>query len=84
MSHKFFTNKDCEYYPCHNTNKELNCLFCFCPLYALGENCGGNPKYTEDGLKDCSQCLLPHNKDNYDYILSRYNDIMEIAKKGKK
>lgn len=64
MSYKFFTNKDCEYFPCHKTDNpnDFNCLFCFCPLYALGKNCGGNFSILENGIKDCSKCMLPHNK----------------------
>ena len=44
--YKFFQNKLCEYFPCHKTRNTdtFNCLFCYCPLYALGENCGGNYK----------------------------------------
>ncbi len=36
-NYKFFNHKNCEYFPCHKTNKpdEFNCLFCYCPLYAL-------------------------------------------------
>jgi Zn-finger protein len=66
MSEKHFENKECKYYPCHNL-KYMNCLFCFCPLYNY-ENCGGIYAFKEDGLKDCSKCLLLHNKDSYDYI----------------
>ena len=31
----FYTNKECEYYPCHPVSEgtEFNCLFCYCPLY---------------------------------------------------
>ncbi len=82
-NYKFFNHKECEFFPCHKTNKpeEFNCLFCYCPLYALGPDCGGNPKYGESGIKDCSQCLLPHNKKNYEYIMSRFQDIVEASKK---
>ena len=61
--YKFFQNKLCEYFPCHKTRNTdtFNCLFCYCPLYALGENCGGNYKYLENGIKDCSNCLVPHS-----------------------
>ena len=54
--YKFFQNRECEYFPCHKTNdpEHFNCLFCFCPLYALGERCGGGLQYTESGIKDCS------------------------------
>ena len=62
MSYKFFQNKACEYFPCHQgaDPERFNCLFCFCPLYALGEKCGGNFRYTEGGIKDCSDCRVPH------------------------
>lgn len=71
--YKFFSHKECEYYPCHKL-KEINCLFCFCPLYPL-KDCKGNYKMI-DNIKDCSDCTLPHQKDNYDYIMSRYQDIL--------
>ena len=63
-SYSFFANRDCQYYPCHEKAdpEHFNCLFCYCPLYALGERCGGNFRYTEKGIKDCSACLLPHRK----------------------
>lgn len=82
-NYKFFNHKDCEYFPCHKTDKpdEFNCLFCYCPLYALGKNCGGNPNFMENGVKDCSKCMLPHKKDNYEYIMSRFQDIVKIASK---
>jgi len=82
-SHSFFCNRDCEYFPCHKTNDpdSFNCLFCYCPLYALGENCGGNFRYTETGVKDCSGCLLPHSKGGYDHIIKSFPKIMELTKK---
>ena len=45
----FFQNSECEYFPCHKgaDPKTFSCLFCYCPLYALGENCGGNFRYPE-------------------------------------
>lgn len=76
-----FKNTDCEYYPCHKTvGEDFNCLFCFCPLYMLGEECGGNFTYSEDGVKDCSECTLPHGKEGYDYIVSRCPEIIEKTK----
>ena len=43
-NYAFFQNKDCEYFPCHKCAdaENFNCLFCYCPLYALGDECGGN------------------------------------------
>ena len=73
FSSKFFSNKNCEYFPCHKgvDEEKFNCLFCYCPLYALGKDCGGNYLYLDNGVKDCSDCDLPHNLRNYDYILNR-------------
>lgn len=80
---KFFCNKDCEYFPCHQTDDpdNFNCLFCYCPLYALGDKCGGNFTYLEDGTKDCSKCLGPHRRDSYDRIMSKWGEIKELARK---
>ncbi|MCR5809368.1 MAG: cysteine-rich small domain-containing protein [Clostridiales bacterium] len=80
---RYFQNRECEYFPCHkNADPEFfNCLFCYCPLYALGENCGGNFRYLESGIKDCSNCLVPHGKGGYDYIIKNFSRISELAKK---
>ena len=80
--HTFFANRECQYYPCHaNAGEEFNCLFCYCPLYALGDRCGGNFRYTEKGIKDCSNCLIPHNPGGYDRVLSKFRDVAELAKR---
>ena len=70
-SSSFFCNRECDKFPCHKVeaSERFNCLFCYCPLYSFGEDCGGNFCYTEQGLKDCSHCLLPHRPENYDYIV---------------
>ena len=83
MSHRYFQNTSCEYFPCHKgANKEdFNCLFCYCPLYALGDRCGGNFTYLENGIKDCSSCLVPHKAANYDSINARFAEVAELAKK---
>lgn len=80
----FFQNRACEFFPCHKgaDAENFNCLFCYCPLYALGENCGGNYKILANGVKDCSDCLVPHKKKNYDYIGSRFKEIVELTKKN--
>ncbi len=68
----FFENHDCEYFPCHKSgDKEgFNCLFCFCPLYNISE-CGGKYEILDNGLKDCSGCVVPHKPENYQYIINR-------------
>ncbi|MBU5335646.1 cysteine-rich small domain-containing protein [Intestinibacter bartlettii] len=82
MNYKFFSNTKCEYFPCHKTNdpENFNCLFCYCPLYALKDKCGGNFRYSEKGIKDCTNCTLPHIRKNYDYIINKFKDIVEITK----
>ena len=82
-SHRFFQNRDCEYFPCHQgaDNESFSCLFCYCPLYALGDQCGGAFTYTQQGIKDCSKCLKPHLKENYEHIIEKMQDIIELAKK---
>lgn len=79
----FFQNKECEYFPCHTSadSENFNCLFCYCPLYALGETCDGGFRYTEEGIKDCSDCLRPHRRDNYDEIVEKLGLVLELAKK---
>ena len=81
---KFFQHKECEFFPCHETKhpEDFNCLFCYCPLYALGDGCGGNFRYNEKGFKDCSACMLPHVRKNYDYIIGKYSEIGEIVRKN--
>lgn len=69
-SHRFFANKACRYYPCHEMEGELNCLFCYCPLYFL-ENCGGDCSFTKKGIKDCSACLLIHDEKSWEFIQRR-------------
>ncbi len=81
----YFKNTDCVYFPCHSGDSEdFNCLFCYCPLYALGDQCGGNFKYIEEGIKDCSDCKLPHKPGGYQYVLSKYPEVAELAKTNRK
>ena len=60
--YSFFQNTACEYFPCHETKhpERFNCLFCYCPLYALGRNCGG---------------MIPHEKDNFGRITGRFQEL---------
>ena len=84
MAHyDFFQNKECEYFPCHAgaDPEKFSCLFCYCPLYALGDKCGGNFTYTAGGLKDCSGCLRPHCRENYGKITENMEGILNLAKK---
>jgi len=83
-NYRFFQNRECEYFPCHAVNEkdDFNCLFCFCPLYALGDRCGGRFSYdNEKGIKDCSGCLLPHKRDSYDHICEKTKLVIEMTRK---
>lgn len=85
-NYRFFQNKDCEYFPCHTRVKEenFNCLFCFCPLYALGEDCCGNCTFTEQGIKDCSNCTVPHQREGYDAVMKKMPLVLDLGKKQDK
>ncbi len=71
-SYHFFENKECKYYPCHADMQNINCLFCYCPLYPLAR-CPGNYTYIDSNgmqVKECSDCTFPHEPENYDIIIS--------------
>lgn len=82
-NYDFFQNRECEYFPCHKCKdlEQFSCLFCYCPLYALGENCGGNFTYTKEGIKDCSACLRPHIRSNYGEIQEEMEKVIALAKR---
>ena len=45
-SYRYFANKECKYFPCHESKEDFNCLFCYCPMYRFSD-CPGNPRYFE-------------------------------------
>lgn len=77
---KFFQNTKCEYFPCHKTQdkEKFNCLFCYCPLYMLKQDCGGN-YIMNHGIKDCTNCLVPHSDGSYERIMAK---MSEVVKRG--
>lgn len=83
--HSFFQNRECEFFPCHPgaDPEKFSCLFCYCPLYALGDRCGGSFVYLDNGIKDCSRCLRPHRRENYEKILEAMSPVLELAKKNR-
>ncbi|MFC1504605.1 cysteine-rich small domain-containing protein [Spirochaetota bacterium] len=83
-SYRYFNNPSCKYYPCHSGINDLNCLFCYCPLYFI-EKCGGNYTYTKKGIKNCSECTMPHKKKGYEYVLKvlkKYEYLKNLATQG--
>lgn len=84
-NYRFFSHTECEYFPCHTLKdgerpEEFNCLFCYCPLYSLGEECGGDFGYTE-GIKDCSGCTIPHRPGGYNHIAAHLEKVIRMAGK---
>ncbi|MBQ1881574.1 MAG: metal-binding protein [Lachnospiraceae bacterium] len=79
-SERFFCNKDCRYFPCHNgvSEDEFNCLFCYCPLYSMGSDCGGD-YVMKNGVKSCIGCVRPHIAGNFDEI----NDALRKHQTGR-
>ena len=82
-NYDFFQHRQCEYFPCHEgaDPKTFSCLFCYCPLYCLADQCGGNFRYTDSGIKDCQLCLRPHKRENYDGICKQIAQVLELVKK---
>lgn len=85
-SYRFFQNRECKFFPCHEVQDEddFNCLFCYCPLY-LDDNCIGSPEYIITGrgqrIKDCSSCLAVHSPEMYDKVIAhlrRQDEIMRV------
>ena len=78
--YRFFQHRECEYFPCHAgiAQEDFNCLFCFCPLYALGRRCGGSFRYA-GGVKDCSACAFPHRRESYARIVGRFDEIAAVC-----
>ena len=73
-SYRFYQNTDCEYFPCHKTadTENFSCLFCYCPLYHMA-GCPGNPEILPNGIKNCTNCTLPHM--SYDTIITTLKEV---------
>lgn len=75
-NYAFVQNRTCEYFPCHDCadGNTFNCLFCYCPLYLTGTECGGSYKILSNGIKDCSACLRPHDPEKFGEIIGTFKD----------
>ena len=76
--YKFNQHLKCEFFPCHKgVEPEIfNCLFCYCPLYLLQDECGGDYQMN-NGIKDCTHCKKPHDENSYAYIMSKMKLVIE-------
>lgn len=81
---RFFSNTECEYFPCHKTSspEKFNCLFCYCPLYFF-DGCGGNYRILESGVKDCTTCLIPHTYEGYDHVVAKLKERFKAVRAHK-
>jgi len=77
---KYFENKECEFYPCHI--KIQNCLFCYCPLYWIPIECGGNYIILNNGIKDCSACTKPHDSNGWEFVQGKLIEAFKAEKKN--
>jgi len=80
-NYKYFQHRECEFFPCPPDRHpgDFNCMFCYCPLYTLGDRCGGSFTFTADGKKNCKDCLFPHLRKNYDRLMERYPEIAAVV-----
>ena len=81
---RVFTNEACPYFPCHRLPEgtRFNCVFCYCPLYALGPDCGGAYRYNEKGYKDCTYCTIMHEgSQGFDRVRDLFPKIAELARR---
>lgn len=78
---KFFSNRECRFFPCHEgiDEAEFNCLFCYCPLYFTGEECGGD-FVIKDGVKSCINCKRPHIAENFEEINKALKSFIERSR----
>ena len=62
-------------------DEAFNCLFCYCPLYALGPHCGGHFSYTKAGVKNCTACTRLHAGDaGADIVRQQFAQLAELAR----
>ena len=85
-NYSYFSHRDCEFFPCHKgaDKDDFNCLFCYCPLYSLGDECGGDFTINAKGIKDCTDCLYPHIRENYDEIIAKLRNANKEIRSGRK
>ena len=38
-------------------------------------------RYTESGIKDCSACLRPHRRENYNAICGKMSEVLELVRR---
>ena len=66
---------NCNEFPCHKdmTNEDF-CSMCYCPLYMT--ECDGKYELLRDGMKDCSNCMLPHTEEGQEMIIESIKNFI--------
>ena len=79
-NYKFFQHKDCEFFPCTRLiNRRISTACSAIVLCMRSATNAWNFQYTDTGFKDCTNCMFPHVRSNYEKILERYQDIIAVA-----
>jgi len=82
FSYNYFENHNCCFYPCHpDSIYGHNCMFCRCPLYHDDDCIGiknGDGVMLDNGIKDCSQCVYPHEYKNAEYLSNYMENDNEL------
>ena len=83
--YSFFSNRECEYFHAIKGQiRKISTVYSAtarCMLF--GDKCGGIFRYTENGIKDCTNCQLPHKRKNYGYVTGKYQELAEMMRKIK-
>lgn len=56
-------------------------MMCYCPLYLLGDMCGGDFVYLENGIKSCVKCTRPHDPARWDEMMKMCGQVVRLASK---
>lgn len=81
----FFSTKNVNFFPVikQSIPKISTAYSVIVPSMALGSHCGGNFRWLENGIKDCSRCLLPHARSSYSYVTQKFSEISKLAMKNR-
>lgn len=77
MEYDRYKDPDATCKKCHDM-ETIICDYCYCPLYY--EDCGGNFKIMEAGIKDCSDCIFPHTIEFFAFMAKRKKEKNERQK----
>ncbi len=79
-TYEFYQHKECKFFPCHDVDniENFNCKWCYCPLYFV-KKCVGNYKMNDNGVKDCSDCKIPHYADMKELVGEKIKEYVRAG-----